>query len=438
MKNPQRFSVNLSAKFLMALFVAWSLSPILCSAQTRLDEAPINYIDSRGDNPLTRLIDGVDSGKIRLDYEDGYQYLRSILKTLDVPVSSQALVFSKTSLQSGRISPTNPRAIFFGDDVYVGWVRGSSLLEVSTADPELGAVYYTMRMFPGRPLIRRENFQCLGCHEKTVDHGKIPVHTVQSVMARSSGKINLLLDSFVTDHASPIEERWGGWYVTGGHGAMKHMGNSFLEDEMLVSFGESNAETLNRQFDLSQWPSPSSDIVALMVLEHQTQMHNRLTEANYAVRRAVHAVETDASDADQELVSVVDEAAKRVVDHLLFLGETPLKSEITCSNSFTKDFSAKGPFTADGRSLRDFDLKNRMFRYPCSYLIYSAAFTSLDQRLLDRVYLRLWNVLSDQDPSPEYRHLDKEDRQAIKEILSQTVNDLPEYWSQAIVSKSDT
>lgn len=399
------------------------------SAQSRLNEAPIRYLDSKGQNRITELIDKIDSGEIDLKYRQADGYLRSILEALEVPISSQSLVFSKTSLQSGRISPSNPRAIFFGDDVYVGWVNGSSLLELSVADPSLGAVYYSMRMTPGRPYVRRENNSCLGCHEKTVDHGKIPVHTIQSVSARESGKINLLLNSFVTDHTSPFHERWGGWYVTGDHGTMQHSGNSFLVDEELVSQGPSVASTLVNHFDLSRWPVASSDIVALMVMEHQTEMQNRLTDANYAVRRA-HSVSQDSQSGDPKTVeSVIDKSAKLVVDYLLFNGEARLDAEIKCSNSFTQDFTAKGPTTTTGKSLRQFDLKSRLFRYPCSYVIYSQAFAGLDPQLRERVYLRLWRVLTRRDLSPEYDHLSSDDRSSILEILQQTKPDLPDFWT---------
>lgn len=399
-------------------------------AQTRLEDAPINYLETKGQNPVAELIANVESGRTELTYEPGYGYLRSFLKALDVPVSSQALVFSKTSLQSGRISPKNPRAIYFNDDVYVGWVRGSSLLEVSTSDPNLGAVFYSFQMSPRRLFSRRENYRCLGCHETTAKHGKLPMHTIRSVAARDSGKINLLLQDYVTDHTSPIEERWGGWYVTGDHGQTKHMGNSFLEDEELVSFGPSNADTLRSKFDLASWPSPSSDIVALMVMEHQTEMQNRLTDANYAVRRAKQAAaESDESSGD-DLETVIDRSAKRVVDHLLFSDEAAIDSPIRCSNSFVDDFEAKGPRTSSGKSLRDFDLQRRLFRYPCSYLIYSDAFSKLDQDLRQRVLERLHDVLVSEQGDDDYSHLSSKDRAALLEILTETLNGLPDSWSK--------
>ncbi|MCA9138486.1 MAG: hypothetical protein KDB00_17060 [Planctomycetales bacterium] len=432
MLNPRmirRTQLAFGLPLLAILCAAWSCPEVF--AQTRLSEPPIRYLDTKGDNAITDLIAKVDAGEIELNYQQGSGYVLPILDALDIPVSSQSLVFSKTSLQTGSISPANPRAIYFGDDVYVAWVQGSRLLEISVADPTLGAVYYSMNMSPNRPYLRRENNRCLVCHEKTVGHGKIPIHTIQSVAARENGSINLLLKSFVTDHTSPIHQRWGGWYVTGDHGLMRHMGNSFLVGEEMVSQGPSQVETLRQHFDLSRWPSPSSDIVALMVMEHQTEMQNRLTDANYAVRRA-RFIHQDTSVGDQKAIeTAIDASAKLVVDHLLFTGEPQLESEIKCSNSFTLDFAEKGPKTEDGKSLRQFDLKRRLFRYPCSYTIYSKAFDGLDRQLQDGVYRKLWQVLTRQDNSPEYAHLDGADRASILQILRQTKTGLPEYWSAA-------
>jgi hypothetical protein len=451
-RDPTRFhsflSMKLPAKRRSRL---WSAIPILsigliwlgatassCPAQSRLDEPPIHYLQTRGDNPITRLFSKVDSGEISLRYEDGFGYLKSLLVAMDIPLSSQSLVFSKTSLQSARISPTNPRAIFFNDDVYVAWVRGSSLLEISTTDPFLGAAFYSVQMSPRRPFMRRENNRCLSCHESSTEQGKVPVHMIRSVMTRSSGKVNLLLDEFVTDHTSPITERWGGWYVTGDVGEMVHMGNSFLEGERLVPRGRRNPDDLIDAFDTKPWPSPHSDLVALMVLEHQTEMHNRLTRANYAVRRARHANDEVNDDPSETLEHVIENSAKLVVDHLLFVNEAKLASPVRGSTSFADDFAARGPRDQQGRSLREFDLQRRLFRYPCSYLIYSSAFETLDPQLLRGVYAKLWRVLNGQDQSKEYEHLSAPDRAAILEIVRQTKVGLPEDWTIPVTGSNGT
>ncbi|WP_153556545.1 hypothetical protein [Roseimaritima sediminicola] len=397
--------------------------------QDALDELPFDYHATRGENPLTELFARVDAGTVTLEHDPQFGILPELLAALDIPVSSQGLVYSKTSLQSARISPENPRAIFFNDDVYVGWVQGSSLLELSTTDPHLGAAFYTIRMRPGRTVLRRENNGCLACHylPSTQD---VPGHTVRSVLTRSSGHINSLTRSFVTDHTSPFEERWGGWYVTGRLGGMKHMGNAFLEGEELVPHGDNDRPDVHDAIDTSRWLSPHSDIVALMVLEHQTEFQNTLTRARFEVQRAIleQASRERSGDADASpgtLDRALDDAARRVVDCLLFVDEAALPGPIAGSSSFAEDFAARGPFSRDGRSLREFDLQTRLFRYPCSYQIYSEAFRVVEPELRERIFTRLAAVLGGRVDADKYAHLDKPTREAITQILSDTIRDYP-------------
>lgn len=421
---------------LAAIWIAaWQVE---CAAQWTIDDAPIHYRDTRGENSVTELFTQVDAGEVSLQYDREFGYLPALLRAWEIPISSQSLVFSKTSLQSRRISADNPRAIYFNDEIYVGWVRGSSLLEISTADPHLGAAFYTIRMQPERAVFRRENDRCLACHRLPMTQD-VPGHAVRSVLTRRSGTINSLRRSYITDHKSPISERWGGWYVTGDLGQMEHMGNAFLEDERLVPSGKPNRRDVRNDIDSSKWLSPYSDVVALMVLEHQTQMHNTFTSADFAVRRAIHEESTvppfgEQSEAvdqgeSRPLEALVDDSAKRIVDDMLFTGEAELASAIEGSSSFTSDFAQRGPHADDGRSLRELDLKTRLFRFPCSYLIYSSAFDSLAEPLRGRVYRRLWNVLTHRDRSPEYSHLSRRTRASILKILRQTKQDLPRYWT---------
>ncbi len=411
------FSINtlLSLILLGSLTVSWS--PTACLGQDGLDEAPVSYRETRGDNPVSRLMQQLNLGEVTLEYDQKSGYLTGILEALDIPVESQVLVFSKTSLQSGRISPSNPRAIYFNDEVYVGWVHDSSLLEISAADPKLGAAFYTMRMYPRRASLRRENGTCLACHQVTTDDGQVSAHTIRSVMTRSSGKINLLLDEYLIDHSSPMEHRWGGWYVTGDLGDTAHQGNAFLQGEDLVSIGPSTAKTLSKIMDIDEWPTPSSDAVALMVMEHQTSMQNEFTRADFAVRRAKHTQSNASEGLRRELDQVVDRSARRVVEHLLFANEASLDDTIKGSTNFASVFTARGARDDQGRSLREFDLQTRLFRYPCSYLITSPIFDALDVDLRNEIGRQLAAVLSGKDQSPPYAHLDQTTRTAIAEIL---------------------
>lgn len=408
--------------------------------QFSLEEPPIEYSATKDDNVVSALMANIKSGEVKLEYDQRTGYLRSLLKELDIPESSQVLVFSKTSMQVRYISPRNPRAIYFNDDVYVGWVRGSSLMEISTSDPKLGAAFYAVNMTPRRASIKRANYDCLACHTSTLTQG-VPGHTVRSVYPMLDGTIDAQRQSFVTDHSSPFSERWGGWYVTGRHDDSKHMGNAFLRGGRLDAGSDSQRLNLRDEFDSGDWLSPYSDIVGLMVLEHQTQMHNTFTRANFTVRHALYdhrqahgaanpeSTNSVSHEADEELQAIIAAAAKEVVDYMLFVNETPLASEVRGLVAFTDEFSSRGPRDQHGRSLRDFDLKRRLFQYPCSYMIYSPSFDTLAEPLRLQIYQQIWRVLCGAELPPRYAHLDRETCQAILAILRETKTDLPGYWN---------
>lgn len=409
------------------LSLALLLVPSIAQAQLRVDveinieEPPFQYTNTPPDNRVSRLIEKLKSKEVELEYSREHGYLRSLLKALDIPESSQTLVFSKTSLQVRYISRRNPRAIYFNDDTYVGWVNGSSLMEISTADPKLGAAFYTVDMMPWRAKIEQAYYDCLGCHATSMTQG-IPGHTVRSVMPTIDGSVDAQLESFVTDDRSPFAERWGGWFVTGLHGDMRHMGNAYLRSGLLDTSNNGNLTNLRDEFDASNYLSPYSDIVALMVLEHQSQMHNALTRADFTVRKLLHdASKAEASDeSKQEYRAQVKIIAKEVVDRMLFCGETVLTSEVKGSILFAQQFALRGPKDSQGRSLREFDLKTRLFKYPLSYLVYSPTFDSLEPDLHQSIMQQIEEVLKGENQSPEYAHLDEPTRKAILSILRET------------------
>lgn len=395
----------------VACILTASLFPLVMPAPQAAAQLPQldSYASLPDDNPVSRLFAKVEADQIELEYQPGTGYLLSILEALDIPVASQCLVYSKTSLQAGRIHPGNPRAIYFNDEVYIGWVQGSPLLEIAAADPHRGAAFYTLRMQPGRFISRRETMRCLACHDLPMTQ-EVPGHAVRSVLTRSSGTINSLERDYVTDHTSPFSERWGGWYVTGIGEGMTHMGNAFLEGEQLVPQDDPDPQTVADQFDCAAWPIDTSDMVALMVMEHQTQMQNVFVRTSRQVRRATEA----------NRQSEIKTAATDVVRNLLFVDEAPLPGPITPSNRFAETFAARGPHTKDGRSLRQFDLQTRLFQYPCSYLIHSSLFEACPDDLKREIYSQLDDILSGKNTDPAYKHLDSKTRQSIAEILRAT------------------
>jgi hypothetical protein len=407
-----------------------------------LNRPPIEYAKAPADNVVTRLQTRIATGKAKLTFTDDHGYLRSVLAELNVPESSQVLVFSKTSLQRDRITPHTPRAIYFNDDVYIGFCLHGEVMEVSAVDPSLGTVFYTLDQEPTeRPRFTRQTENCLTCHSSTQTRG-LPGHLVRSVTVDRGGTPFLSAGSFRTDHTSPFAERWGGWYVTGTHGKMTHRGNGFAPnkkaaDEGFDNSAGQNVTDLKPFFTASMYPTPHSDIVALMVLEHQTELHNRIAQATLDVRSALHynaelnkAFDEPPTHRFDSTNSRIRSAADRVLKGLLFCEETTLTDRVAGTTSFARDFAARGPKDATGQSLREFDLATRLFKYPCSYLIYSEAFDKMPAEVRDLVLKRLFDVLTGKDADKAFAHLTAADRKAILEILRETKPNLPEYWKK--------
>lgn len=439
MTNMQRSSRNLVIGVLLLICLGWLAQSQTAAQQGQPYESPAIGYDKAGTNdPVARLQQRMDRGEVKLEYSETDGYLSSVLRLLNVPVSSQGLVFSKTSFQLFRISPQNPRAIYFNDDVYVGFVRGGDFVEVSTADPTLGGVFYMLEQNrTSKPRFVRNN-ECLQCHASGTTRN-IPGHIVRSVFPDERGYPIAQLGSHVISHTNPLRERWGGWFVTGTHGREQHLGNQwFSERDQLekldLNLG-ANITSLDRKVNLVGYLSPHSDIVALMVLEHQTQMHNLLTHLNYETRLALHQnqVMNEALQRPQEEITEgtrrrISNAVDEALRYLLFVDEAKLSAPIVGTSQFATEFAARGIRDKQGRSLRDPDLRQRMFRYPCSYLIYSATFDALPQPALDLLYRRLWLVLTGQAQEKDYAGLTKADRQAVLEILRSTKPNLPAYF----------
>jgi hypothetical protein len=383
-----------------------------------------NYLRRPLRDPVSLLSQKVWSGTAQLRFEERAGYLRSLLEALDVPVESQLAVFSKTSLQAPRIEPKNPRTIFFNDEVAVAWVRGG-FIELASVDPEQGVIFYTLEQRPpsnatAKPgLTRRDD--CLRCHLSDASLG-VPGMIIRSRFPAPDGMPRLILGGFETDHRSPFEERWGGWYVTGSAGAAHHLGNAIVGDEdHPEAMTSEKLLSLEGKFDTSAYLSPYSDIAALLVFNHQMRMTNLITRFGWEVRARQQ-------DGHGDLDSLLREGAKELVDYLLFVDEEPFSSPMRVSNGFREKFAARGPKDSMGRSLRDLDLEKRLLRYPCSYLIYSRAFDSLPERARAAVYRRMWQVLSGQEKDKKYARLTALDRKAIVEILRETRRGLPDYF----------
>jgi hypothetical protein len=403
------------------------------------DKEPIRYSTAPADNAVARLQGRLDAGKARLAHEGRFGYLPSLLRELGVPPSSQTLVFSKTSLQRHRIAPRTPRAVYFSDDVYVGYCRDGDVLEVSAADARLGTAFYTLEQSAAKkPHFRRRGETCLLCHGSSRNNG-VPGHLVRSVYPDALGLPILSGGTHKTDHTSPFKDRWGGWYVTGTTGRQGHLGNLVVHTRSVPDPVDNtaglNVKDLGDRIERSAYLSGHSDVVALMVLAHQAEGHNLIAQANFTARLALH--QAAALNREMKLPptyqwestgSRIRGAGDALAKYLLFSGEAGLTDEVRGTSGFAAEFSRRGPRDARGRSLRDFDLRRRLFKYPCSYLIYSASFDALPGPVREHVLRRLWDVLTGRDTGKEFSHISAEDRQAIREILVATKPNLPDYW----------
>jgi hypothetical protein len=391
----------------------------------------IEYSSGPLSDPIVELNRKLRDGRVELTFEPVSGYLGSLLEALDVPRESQVSVFSPTSFQASRITMENPRTLFFNDTVSVGWVRTGPVVEIAAHDPRQGVVFYMLEQKEGGTPQLTRNDDCLACH-LTRDTLGVPGLVVYSVAPLADERA--YRDASVIDHRSALEDRWGGWYVTGGR-AIEHKGNTPTEGPQArrrAPGGTPQLASLEGTFDTSGYLTPYSDVAALMVLEHQTHMTNLLTRMGWEARVAAHEARTpdlrppQASDDDR-----VRATARELVDYLLFIDEAPLPGEpdrLRGQSGFADAFAAAGPHDRKGRSLRDLDLGMRLMRYPCSYMIYTDAFDELPAEALDAIYERMWQILSGEERGPRYTRLSRADRQAIVEILRETKPNLPDYF----------
>jgi hypothetical protein len=378
------------------------------------------YANATPNDAITRLQQKIDTGDLKLDFDEEHGYLKSLLKALGVPSSSQGLVFSKTSFQADKIGPWSPRAIYFNDDVYIGWVQRGDIIEIATADPRIGAVFYTLKQTPSpTPTFRREIANCIQCHSSSMNTGGVPGFVVQSIYSDRLGyPIPSGHDPVSTDR-TPLRYRFGGWYVTGTSGNFIHMGNLVAREagheignaamylQRLQVDSTKNVTDLSERFNTEPYLKKGSDLAALMLLVHQTTIHNLMTQASFA----------------QKSGKEENEKAEALVRGLLFVREAPIPSTIQSSEEFAREFSRIGPRDHLGRSLRDLDLNQRLLKYPLSYLIYSEGFEALPSTVRRYVYRRLNEILSSDLQDRNFSHLTPELRKGILQILLETKPD---------------
>lgn len=409
------------------------------------EQAPINYSNATPDDAVARLQQRLARGDLGFAGSD-QEILLTVLRELKVPIESQVIVFSKTSLQRGRIRPRTPRALYFSDHAYVGWVPGG-LIEVTAVDPKLGPIFYTFDPQTARGADRAfvRDSDCLRCHGGAFVRD-IPGVFVRSVITNDAGEPLLRHGTELVDDRTPFEKRWGGWYVTGYTGRENHRGNAFASeagDQLVFPLNDQRPQELSGFFDTSVYPEKTSDVVALLVLEHQLAMQNSLTRAGQRARKmleyqrslqkAFNDLPSDEPTYDS-VKSVFASVVEDVVDTLLFRGAAPLPEGVIGHEGFKRSFVANAQRDESGYTLKDLQLSDRLFANRCSYLIYSESFTALPEQLKRRILQRLHAALIDETPASRYAYLDTAERKRIFSILRETHPDAKAAWAE---SKAD-
>jgi len=379
------------------------------------EKAPHNYWTRPLTDRFTQFKTALESGKLSLDRSSEKAFVVSLLKALNISPSTQTLVYSTTSLQLSRISPRNPRALYYNLDIYLGWVPGGKI-EIASIDPALGGIFYIFDIPRGReaPIRIERSTRCFNCHAE-FEIGRIPGLLIKSVVPGPGGGS---LESFrgdQTGHSIPFKDRFGGWHLTGKHGITEHWGN--LVGELSPTGLKKYANPPGRQFRWQTYPVATSDVLAHLLHEHQVGFVDRAVKATYDVRGALAK-----GDAKAEIAKHADILTR----YLLFTDEVRLPAGgIEGDPALKAHFHKNARKTKLGVSLRQFNLQTRLFKYRCSYMIHSAGFIGLPRPLKNQVLLNLRAALDPVKPHPASGHIPPGEKKAIGLILASTLDNYP-------------
>lgn len=427
MRRVKRNNISKNLKVIpeLLLMIIFYCSSVSADAEEFFELGPIHYSASEPKNNTSELAKKIYA-PVNGVFSD-LDFLKAILEELDVPAESQVLVYSKTSAQKKRIFPRYPRAIYFSESTYVGYVPGGAV-EVITHDPRLGLVFYLIES--KRSKLEQENRNvgfkvireksCLSCHV-TSNTRDVPGLFLRSVMTDDHGEVDFKQESHIVDDETPLSKRWGGWYVTGNWSGVKHMGNDFKGRSKLQKL-----ENLIGKIQVNRYIKSTSDVAALMVLEHQCKIHTILVEAKLLYERAVHLENalklTGAFNGENSAaMRTARNSAEEIVSALLFCNEADIAGDgIQGGREFEEAFTAMARSAKSGKHLRKFRLYGRLFKYRCSYMIHSEAFDALPDMLKKLTFKRLHEVLTAETPPEKYQHLKRREKKIILEILQET------------------
>jgi hypothetical protein len=407
-----------------------------------LEYPSVGYSGPAHDNRIWRFQQKLNSGELKLQWEPHFGYLRSVLKALEIDPSSQIMVFSKTSLQTSVINEQTPRAIYFNDDTYVGFVLNTDLMEFASVDAKVGIVFFGMiNRQDTAPVLERDGGRCLTCHDTySMMGGGVPRVMIMSAPVDSQADTRTFGSASEVDDRTPIAERWGGWYLSGwyqpGRGAapVTHFGNLPLRTETLGHQGDrlrelipgrDNLGSVSAYFDTSLYISDKSDVVALLVSEHQTFVQNLITRVLYKVSTIMSRGDGNPAprswaDIEPRRQTALKQVSEPLIRALFLTDAVPLAGQVITSSGFSERFAQRGPKDSEGRSLRELKLEKRLFRYPLSYMIYTESFNTLQPFVREYIDARIVEVLQGRDQTGISAKLTDEERASISQILADT------------------
>lgn len=405
-------------------WLALAASASALETKVTFREAPHKYLEYKPDDRFARLQKEIAKGQVKLDTSNDKAFLTSILEALDIPISSQLLVFSASSLQSEIINPRNPRALYFNEDTYIGYVPGGKV-EVIAMDPEMGAMFYIFdQLRPGgAPPAMAQSEKCFNCHAGNATR-RVPGLIIESLLPMLSGAS---LETYRRDeqgHQIPLDKRFGGWHLTGKHHLKDSLANLMGRTSSSRGFVKTKLEP-GQMSDLNLHLRPTSDILPHLVHEHQIGFENRVFHAAYVMRQLMAGQSQLSPKAKAEMEELADELAR----YILFVDEAKLPTEgIEGDADFIREFQRNKKAIPVGASLKDFDLKTRIFKYRCSYMLYTDSWQKLPAVLRERVYFKMAEGLREQNPNPVYAHLPPDEKLAIRILLKETMPGLPPWW----------
>ena len=415
-----------SQSLTMLLFLSISSAPAAETKEPRVIDfkgPPHSYLEWKPKDRFAELQEKAQKGEVKLDTTNDKAFLTSLLEALNIPVSSQIMVFSASSLQSEIINPRNPRALYFNEDTYLGWVPGG-LVEIIAADPEMGPMFYVFdRLRPGGPVPNvTRSTKCMNCHADNATR-RLPGLIAESLLVSRAGSSLETFRRDVQGHQIPLEDRFGGWHLTGQHNLSHNHANVMG----IPNAGKNQIVPVEpgQYSDLSLHLLPTSDILPNLMNEHQMGFENRLVYAIYTVRQLKSEGKGMLGAAAK---AEIEERAQELARYIVFADEAKFPAKgMVGDPAYVRDFLRDRKVSKAGLSLKDLDLKTHMFKNRCSYMLYTDTWKAAPKELKERVYYHMALYLREA-PDAQHAHLAPGERVAIRGILKDTMTDLPVWW----------